>query len=208
MQLVFVTNNPGKLQEIKSLLGDNFQLKSLKDIGFDGEIPETNPTLEENASAKAFYIYDRFLVDCFADDTGLEVEALNNRPGVFSARFAEMDVPFRYSCKKELTEANIDKLLKLMEGRKSRKARFRTVISLVLDGNELLFEGVVNGEITSEKLGEGGFGYDPVFIAEGQSKTFAQMTLEEKNIISHRAIAFRKLVSYLKGNRDTVDGNL
>ncbi len=207
MELVFVTNNPGKLQEINSLLGDNFQLKSLKDIGFEGEIPETKPTLEGNASAKAFYIYDRFLVDCFADDTGLEVEVLNNQPGVFSARFAEMDRPVRYTGKKELTEANIEKLLKLMDGKKSRKARFRTVISLVLGGKELLFEGIVRGKITSEKRGEGGFGYDPVFIAEGHSKTFAQMSLEEKNRISHRAIAFRKLVSYLEGSRDIIDGN-
>jgi XTP/dITP diphosphohydrolase len=208
MELVFVTNNPGKLREIKSLLGDHFQLRSLKDIGFDGEIPETSPTLEGNASAKALYIYDRFLVDCFADDTGLEVEVLNNQPGVFSARFAEMDGPVYYTGKKELTEANIEKLLKLMDGKKSRKARFRTVISLVLDGKELRFEGIVRGEITIEKRGEGGFGYDPVFIAEGQNKTFAQMSLEEKNRISHRAIAFRNLVSYLKENRDITDGNL
>jgi len=208
MELVFVTNNPGKLKEIKSLLGDNFQLKSLKDIGFDGEIPETNPTLEENASAKAFYIYDRFLVDCFADDTGLEVEVLNNQPGVFSARFAEMDAPVRYTGKKELTEANIEKLLNLMNGKNSRKARFRTVISLVLGGKELRFDGIVRGEITHEKRGEKGFGYDPVFIAEGQSRTFAEMSLEEKNKISHRAIAFRKLVEYLKGSRDIINGDL
>ncbi len=208
MELIFVTNNPGKLKEIRSLLGEHLKLRSLKDIGFDGEIPETSPTLEGNSSAKAFYIYDRFLVDCFADDTGLEVEVLNNKPGVFSARFAEMDSPFRFTDKKKLTEANIQKLLKLMDRRKSRKARFRTVISLVFGGKEILFEGIVKGKITSEKRGEGGFGYDPVFIPEGQSKTFAQMSLEEKNRISHRAIAFRKLVSYLEGNPDLVGNNL
>ncbi len=197
MELVFVTTNEGKMKEISNLLKGGFQLKSLKDLGFDGEIPEINPTLEENASAKAFYIYERFQVNCFADDTGLEVEYLNNWPGVYSARFAEMEDNIKFASKKELTEANINKLLSLLKGKDSRKARFRTVISLILQGKEIRFEGMVKGEITEEKRGEGGFGYDPVFVPDGYDKTFAEMSLEEKNKISHRAIAFAKLVEFL-----------
>jgi XTP/dITP diphosphohydrolase len=198
MDLVFATNNPNKIREINNLLGDSFNLLSLDDIGFKGEIPETNPTIEENASAKAFFIYEKFLVDCFADDTGLEVEALNNQPGVYSARFAEIDGRKKFNSRKELTEANIEKLLSLLKGLNNRKARFRTVISLVRGGEELRFEGIVEGNIIDEKRGESGFGYDPVFIAEGQNRTFAEISLDEKNRISHRAIAFRKLVDYLK----------
>lgn len=197
MELVFVTTNEGKMKEISNLLKGGFQLKSLKDLGFDGEIPEINPTLEENASAKAFYIYERFQVNCFADDTGLEVEYLNNWPGVYSARFAEMEDNIKFASKKELTEANINKLLSLLKGKDFRKARFRTVISLILQGKEIRFEGMVKGEITEEKRGEGGFGYDPVFVPDGYDKTFAEMSLEEKNKISHRAIAFAKLVEFL-----------
>lgn len=199
MDLVFATNNPNKIREINNLLDDSFNLLGLEDIGFQGEIPETNPTLEENASAKAFFIYEKFSVDCFADDTGLEVEALNNQPGVYSARYAEIDGRKKFNSRRELTEANIEKLLSLLKGRNNRKARFRTVISLVIGGEELRFEGIVRGKIIDEKRGESGFGYDPVFIAEGQNRTFAEISLDEKNRISHRAIAFRKLVDYLKG---------
>lgn len=198
MELVFVTNNPGKFKEIDNLLGNNFKLKSLKDLGFTNDIPETCPTLEENASAKAFYIYERFFTDCFADDTGLEVESLNNQPGVFSARYAELDEPNKFNERKKLTEANIEKLLRLLKDKSSRKARFKTVISLIIGGEETLFKGVADGEIIHEKRGNEGFGYDPVFVPSGHNRTFAEMSLEEKNKISHRAIAFRKLVDYLK----------
>ncbi len=197
MELVFVTNNPGKFKEIDNLLGDKFRLKSLKDLNFNDNIPETCPTIEENATAKAFYIYNRLSVDCFADDTGLEVEALNNEPGVFSARYAELDGAKIFASRQEVTKANIEKLLKMLEDKHSRKARFRTVISLVLGGEESLFEGVVDGEIINEVRGNEGFGYDPVFVPIGYNRTFAEMNLDEKNRISHRAIAFRKLVEYL-----------
>jgi XTP/dITP diphosphohydrolase len=208
MELVFVTSNAGKKREIENLLGKRFSLKSLDDLGFEGDIPEVYPTLEENASAKAFYIFERFSVDCFADDTGLEVEYLNNMPGVYSARFAEIENNIKYSGKEELTEANISKLLNLLEGKNLRKARFRTVIALILRGKEFRFDGVVNGNITEKRMGEGGFGYDPVFVPDGYKKTFAEMSLEEKNKISHRAIAFGKLVDFLKGRRDPFPENL
>jgi XTP/dITP diphosphohydrolase len=201
MELVFVTNNNDKLKEITNLLGDSFILKSLNDLGFKDEIPEIFPTLEENASAKAFYIYERFSVDCFADDTGLEVFSLNNQPGVFSGRFAELDKKEKFRNKKDLSEANIDKLLNLLTDIDSRKARFRTVISLLIEGKETLFEGAINGEIIRERRGDNGFGYDPVFVPEGFSQTFAEMTMDEKNKLSHRAIAFRKLVEYLKSRK-------
>lgn len=198
MELVFATNNPDKLREINNLLGESFRLKSLNDIGFTGDIPEIYPTLEENASAKAFYIYNMFQADCFADDTGLEVEALNNRPGVYSARFAEVEGKRKFSDRQQLTGANIEMLLKMLEDKDSRRARFRTVISLVLRGEEYRFEGVVNGRISCKKLGTGGFGYDPVFIADGYDRTFAEMSLDEKNRISHRARAFGRLVEFLR----------
>ncbi len=198
MELVFATNNPDKLSEIKDLLGQEFVLKSLKEIGFDGDIPETDPTIEGNASCKAFFIYNSYMVNCFADDTGLEVEALDNEPGVYSARYAAVDGNTGFKSREELTRANIRKLLKLLEGKESRKARFRTVIALVIDGKEKIFEGVARGEIIYEERGGKGFGYDPVFVPEGGTRTFAEMSLAEKNRISHRTIAFRKLVSYLK----------
>ena len=198
MELVFVTNNNNKLREIDNLLGDHFHLKSLEDLGFREEIPEIYPTLEQNASAKAYYIYNRFFVNCFADDTGLEVESLNNQPGVFSARFAELDNKTWSGIKEEPSEANIKKLLRLLKNKDSRKARFRTVISLIIDGREIQFEGIVNGRIINEKRGTEGFGYDPVFVPSGHKQTFAEMGLDDKNKISHRAVAFRKLVDYLK----------
>jgi XTP/dITP diphosphohydrolase len=202
MELVFVTGNAGKLKEINNLLENRFRIRSLKDLGFEGDIPEIYPTLEENASAKAFYIFERFSVDCFADDTGLEVEYLNNKPGVYSARFAEIEDNIKFADNKELVEANINKLLNLLEGKNLRKARFRTVISLILRGREFRFEGVVNGNITEERRGHGGFGYDPVFIPEGFEKTFAEMSLDEKNKISHRAIALGKLTEFLSRRND------
>ncbi|MGF1584708.1 MAG: RdgB/HAM1 family non-canonical purine NTP pyrophosphatase [Bacteroidales bacterium] len=201
MELVFVTNNDDKLKEINNLLGDSFILKSLKDLGFSDEIPEIYPTLEQNASAKASFIYDRFSVNCFADDTGLEVFSLNNQPGVYSGRFAELDRKEKFRNKKDLSEANIAKLLTLMNDISSRKARFRTVIALIIEGKETLFEGTINGEIISERRGEKGFGYDPVFVPEGFGQTFAEMTMGEKNRLSHRAKAFRKLVDHLKSRK-------
>jgi XTP/dITP diphosphohydrolase len=207
MELVFVTSNAGKIKEIENLLGKRFRLKSLDDLGFEGDIPEIYPTLEENASAKAIYIFERFSVNCFADDTGLEVEYLNNKPGVYSARFAEIEDGIKYYDKNELTEANISKLLNLLEGKNLRKARFRTVISLILRGKEFRFDGVVNGNITVKRRGEGGFGYDPVFVPDSYNKTFAEMSIEEKNKISHRAIAFGKLVEFLKGVDDPFPDN-
>ncbi len=202
MELVFVTGNIYKLREIQHLLGKDFKLKSLRDLGFEDEIPEIHPTLEQNAFAKASFIHDRFSVDCFADDTGLEVEILNNRPGVYSARFAEIDSDRKFKNSSELTEANIDKLLGMLKEKHSRKARFRTVISLILKGEEFLFEGISEGRITEEKRGEEGFGYDPVFVPEGYEKTFAEMTLGEKNKISHRARAFERLVDFLRSRKD------
>jgi XTP/dITP diphosphohydrolase len=201
MELVFVTNNDDKLKEINNLLGDSFILKSLKDLGFSDEIPEIYPTLEQNASAKASFIYDRFSVNCFADDTGLEVFSLNNQPGVYSGRFAELDRKEKFRNKKDLSEANISKLLTLMNDINSRKARFRTVIALIIEGKETLFEGTINGEIIRERRGEKGFGYDPVFVPEGFGQTFAEMTMGEKNRLSHRAKAFRKLVDHLKSRK-------
>lgn len=189
MKLVFATNNQHKLKELQAILGEHFELLSLKDIGCFEEIPEEQPTLEGNARQKAEYIYKKFGYSCFADDTGLEIDALNGEPGVYSARYAgEAKDP----------QANMDKVLEKLQYAENRKARFRTVISLILDGEEKQFEGIVEGEITREKRGGSGFGYDPVFLPEGYKKTFAEMDLSEKNLISHRARAVQKLVEYLK----------
>jgi len=189
MEIVFATNNIHKLSEISAILGQEFNLKSLKDIGFEGDIPETNPTIIENASQKSHYIYDRYKVNTFADDTGLEVEALDGRPGVYSARYAGEGCSY---------EDNMWKLLGEMNGKTNRKARFITVISLILDHKEYFFEGIVNGLITTEPFGSEGFGYDPVFIPEGFDKTYAQMSKTEKNKISHRGLATLKLIDFLK----------
>jgi XTP/dITP diphosphohydrolase len=189
MKLVFATNNQHKLKELQAILGNHFELLSLKDIGCFEEIPEEQPTLEGNASQKAFYVYEKFGYSCFADDTGLEIEALNGEPGVFSARYAgETKDP----------QANMDKVLAKLKSTEHRKARFRTVISLVLDGKEKQFDGIVEGEITRERKGDSGFGYDPIFLPAGFEKTFAEMSLDDKNQISHRARAVQKLVEYLK----------
>lgn len=188
MELVFATNNEHKLKELQALLGNKIRLLSLNDIGCTDEIPEEQPTLEGNASQKAFYVFNKFGYNCFADDTGLEIEALNGEPGVYSARFAGEEKD---------PQANMDKVLHLMEKIKNRKARFRTVISLVIDGAEMQFEGIVEGEILTAKQGEKGFGYDPLFMPAGFQKTFAEMDLSEKNGISHRGRAVEKLVHYL-----------
>lgn len=191
-ELIFATNNLHKLSEIQSLIGDSFILKSLQQIGCTEDIPETEPTLEGNALLKAKYIFDKFGKNCFADDTGLEVEALNGRPGVFSARYATDGHDF---------EANIDKVLEELKDIENRKARFRTVIALILEGTVHYFEGIVNGKIIAVRKGIKGFGYDPVFLPDGYDVTFAEMLLSEKNKISHRARATAKLVAFLNSKK-------
>lgn len=189
MKLVFATNNQHKLKELQAILGKGFELGGLAEIGCYEDIPEEQATLEGNASQKAFYVHHKYNVACFADDTGLEIDSLDGRPGVFSARYAgETKDP----------DANMEKVLKEMAKIKNRKARFRTVISLVVDGKEKQFEGIVEGTILYEKRGNSGFGYDPVFLPSGFTETFAEMDLETKNKISHRGRAVEKLVDYLK----------
>ncbi len=187
-ELIFATNNLHKLSEIQSLIGDNFTIKSLQQIGCTEDIPETAPTLEGNALLKAQYVFNKYGKNCFADDTGLEIEALNGRPGVFSARYATDGHDF---------EANIDKVLEELSGVENRKARFRTVVALIIDGSVYYFEGIVNGEIIAERKGTKGFGYDPVFLPDGYDLTFAEMPLAEKNKISHRARAVKQLIDFL-----------
>lgn len=189
-KLVFATNNAHKLEEISSILGDKVELLSLKDIRCTTDIPETADTLEGNAMLKAEYIHKHYGLDCFADDTGLEVEALNGAPGVYSARYGGGEG--------HNSEANMQKLLQNMQGVDNRKAQFRTAICLILDGKKHLFEGIVKGEIIKEKRGNAGFGYDPIFMPEGYDKTFAEMGNETKNKISHRALAVEKLCRFLK----------
>lgn len=216
-QLVFATANKNKLKEIQSLLPDTIKLLSLDDIGVKEEIPETYPTIEGNASQKAFYVFNNYHFNCFADDTGLEIEALDNRPGVLSARYAS---------ETKNADDNIAKVLQEMDGITNRNARFKTIISLVIDGKEVQFEGIVDGTILTEKRGTNGFGYDPIFApsqpklhsssipfssrndfgtswGEGQGercRSFAEMELSEKNKLSHRALAVNKLVEYLISN--------
>ena len=189
-KLVFATNNAHKLDEISSILGEKVELLSLKDIHCHVDIPETADTLEGNAMLKAEYIYKNYGLDCFADDTGLEVEALNGAPGVYSARYAGGE--------EHNAEANMQKLLQNMQGVQNRKAQFRTAICLILDGKKHLFEGIVKGEIIKEKRGSSGFGYDPIFVPEGYTKTFAELGNETKNKISHRALAVEKLCRFMK----------
>ena len=189
MKLIFATNNPNKVKEIRSLLADKgYEIISLKEAGIDIDIPEPYETLHENASAKSGTIYKMTGISCFSEDTGLEVTALNGEPGVKSARYADENKSF---------EANIDKLLLNLAGENDRSARFRTVISLIIDGKETLFEGICEGHIILERKGNGGFGYDPVFQPKGYSTTFAEMSLEEKAAISHRGRATVKLVTFL-----------
>lgn len=208
MKIVFATNNLHKLQEVRQILGDSFEVLSLKDIGCDVDIPETGQTLEENALQKARYVYDNYHIDCFADDTGLEVEALNGAPGVYSARYAAMEPTGSDSPKSHDSEANMARLLRELSDKDNRKARFRTVIALIQKKDvcpcgctsikqEHLFEGIVKGEITTERSGVEGFGYDPIFRPEGYDQTFAEMNAEQKNSISHRGRATAKLAEYL-----------
>ena len=189
MKLVFATNNEHKLAEVQKMLGNRFELLSLKAIECFEDIPETSPTLEGNASQKAHYIYEKYGVNCFADDTGLEVEAINMEPGVYSARYAG---PQRDA------NDNMEKLLSVLDKINNRKARFRTVISLIINGEETLFEGIVNGKILTERNGDEGFGYDPIFQPDGYEESFAQMDMTVKNTISHRGRAVENLISYLK----------
>lgn len=192
MKICFATNNFKKIEEVKAALGSEFEIVSLQQIGCNEELPETGDTLDHNAFQKARFVKENFGVDCFADDTGLEVEALNGAPGVYSGRFAgepRSDV------------RNIDLLLKKMKGESNRIARFRTVIALILEGQEYEFEGIAEGEILDQKIGEGGFGYDPVFRPKGFEKTFAELTLTEKNQISHRGKAVKNLISFLRNRK-------
>ena len=189
MELVFATNNIHKLQELQAILGNEIKLLSLKEIGCTEEIPEEQPTLEGNAYQKSSYVYNKYGYNCFADDTGLEIEALHGEPGVYSARYAGEE---------KSAEANMHKVLKKLAETNNRKARFRTVISLIVDGIENQFEGVVEGVILTDKKGDSGFGYDPIFQPDGFETTFAEMNLTDKNKISHRGLAVRKLVEYLQ----------
>lgn len=188
-KLVFATNNAHKLEEIRAILGSNYEILSLKDINCDVDIPETATTLEGNAHLKSTYIYEHYGLDCFADDTGLEVEALNGEPGVYSARYGGNGG--------HDSEANMNRLLENLKGISCRNAQFRTVISFIEQGKEHLFEGIVKGIITTEKKGEAGFGYDPIFQPEGFTQTFAELGSEIKNEISHRARAVAALCEYL-----------
>ena len=189
MKLVFATNNRHKLDEVRAIVGNRVEVLSLNDIDCHDDIPETADTLQGNALIKARYIYDKYGLDCFADDTGLEVEALGGEPGGYSARYAGEEC---------CSEANMKKLLHNLTGKNNRNAQFRTVIALIIDGEEKLFNGIVKGSITEEKMGESGFGYDPIFIPEGYSESFAQMSSEQKNSISHRYRATEQLSNYLK----------
>ncbi len=187
-KLVFATNNDHKLRELKEILSSEFELLSLNDIGCNDEIPETGPTLEINAAQKSYYIWNRYGINCFADDTGLEVEALMNEPGVYSARYAGED---------RSASSNMLKVLEKLAGETNRKARFRCVISLVTEGEEKQFEGIVEGQILTKGQGEAGFGYDPIFMPDGYNLSFAEMAAEDKNLISHRGRAVKKLIDYL-----------
>jgi XTP/dITP diphosphohydrolase len=187
-ELIFATNNENKVKEIRSVLGDQFSIITLKEAGIDIDIPEPHDTIEANASEKSKVIYELTGKNCFSEDTGLEVEVLNGEPGVKSARYAGDGKDFG---------ANVDKLLRNMKGETNRKARFKTVISLMLDGKEMLFEGICNGSIIDSPRGNSGFGYDPVFVPETEKRTFAEMSMEEKNLFSHRKKAVQKLIQYL-----------
>ena len=188
-ELIFATSNINKIKEVQAMLGGIYTIKSSKDLGLNEDIPEDSDTLQGNALLKSRYLNERFGCDCFADDTGLEVDILNGAPGVYSAR---------YSGENKSSEENIDLLLLNMKDATNRKARFRTVISLIKNNEELFFEGVAEGKIRSERSGKGGFGYDSVFEPEGFDITFGEMTSEQKNKLSHRGIAVMKLVNYLK----------
>jgi XTP/dITP diphosphohydrolase len=198
-ELVFATHNEHKALEIQAVLGDSFRVLTLDRAGFPEDLPEEQDTLEGNALQKACYVYERMGRDCFADDTGLEVRVLGDAPGVYSARYAELTgerLP-----DEAIPDANIRKLLRQMDRLSNRSARFRTVIALFIDGRQYTFEGVVEGSILEKRKGNEGFGYDPVFQPQGYHQTFAEMTLAEKNRISHRAVATKKLAEFLKNYR-------
>ena len=193
--LIMATNNEHKLKEVRQILDyKDILIKGLEEVGCYDDIPETANTLEGNALLKARYMYSHYGVDCFADDTGLEVEALDGQPGVFTARFGQMN---GYGNSHD-ADANMQCLLDKLQGKENRKARFRTVIALVCEGKEYIFEGIVEGEILTEKSGQEGFGYDPIFSPEGKGISFAEMSAEEKNQISHRGRAVEKLIAWLK----------
>ena len=207
MKIVFATNNQHKLQEIRQILGNSIEVLSLKDINCDVDIPETGETLQENALQKARYVYDNYHLDCFADDTGLEVEALNGAPGIYSARYASLE---NAQCQAHDSEANMSRLLRELGENNNRRARFRTVIALIIKKDVCpcgctsikevhQFEGIVEGQIIKERRGGEGFGYDPIFQPDGYEETFAELGMEIKNHISHRARAVKKLADFLLG---------
>jgi len=187
MKIVFATNNLNKLTEIRSIVSNNIEILSLSDINCHEELPETHDTLSENANEKARFVYDKYGFNCFADDTGLEVISLNGEPGVYSARYAGPECD---------AENNMNKLINKLDGHEDRSAKFRTVISLIINGSEYSFEGSCSGKIIDKKIGAKGFGYDPIFIPDNFNLTFAQMTLEQKALISHRALAVKKLLVF------------
>ena len=191
MKLIFATHNSNKAFEIQKLLPEHFQILTLNDIYFQEEIPENEPTIEANSAFKVQFIFDKFNLNCFADDTGLEIESLNGKPGVHSARYAGEE---------RNSDANMNRVLEELNGVENRNARFKTFITLIIHGEQHQFEGIVDGTIIEEKRGSNGFGYDPIFIPEDESKTFAEMNLNEKNKFSHRARAFEKMIAFLKSN--------
>jgi XTP/dITP diphosphohydrolase len=189
MTLTFASSNKNKIKEIQALLGTSYAIKSLEDIGCFDDIPETQTTIEGNASQKSFYVYNKYKVNCFSDDTGLEIDALNGAPGVYSARYAG---------EQRNAVENMNLVLHKLHGISLRAARFKTVISLVIDGKEKQFTGILKGEILTGIRGDMGFGYDPIFKPEGHSRTLAEMSVAEKNVISHRGLALEKLIQYLR----------
>jgi len=191
MKLCFATNNPNKLAEIQDLLGNQYELVGLKDIGCEEELAEDQDTLEGNSLQKAQYVYDQYGVNCFADDTGLEIPSLGGEPGVYSARYAG---------EQRSNDDNMVLVMERLEGKNNRNAQFRTVITLIIDGKQQQFQGVVKGEIITKRAGSEGFGYDPIFCPDGHSKTFAEMSRSDKNKRSHRGHAIRQLIDYLKSN--------
>ena len=188
-KIIFATGNPNKIKEVKELLNNKFEIIGLQDIGCQEDIPETQPTIEGNALQKARYVVDNYDVNCFAEDTGLEIESLNMAPGVYSARYAG---------EQRSSEDNMNLVLEKLKNQDNRKARFKTVVALIIDGEEFTLEGIVNGKIAFEKTGKDGFGYDPIFLPEDQKISFAEMGSAEKNEISHRGRAVRKLIAWLE----------
>ena len=189
MKLIFATHNSNKAFEVQKLLPEHFHVLTLDDLIFFDEIPENEPTIEGNSAFKANFVFNKFNLNCFADDTGLEIEALKGRPGVHSARYAGEE---------KIADENMNLVLKELNQVSNRRARFKTIITLIIDGEQHIFEGIVNGRIIDEKRGTNGFGYDPIFIPENETKTFAEMGLSEKNKFSHRARALEKMIAFLK----------